>query len=315
MDTNFTGTTIAVSIVTASRDASLRFYIDILGYQLIRSSPITKQQKDVYGQSLSECILIGHDKGSIIRLLVTQDQDATPNRIGASPLDTGLCVLEAGSPDVDKIYKRLIENRCGVISRPKLFSVEGPEPLGFMVMKAVGVFGPSGEQLFITQITEREGGTPLWGLRDDIDVFPPGNIVLSLKTREQQAFYKEAFGISPSIDLLLDQPEAVELMGGPTGMSFRMCLMGSGMYKTGMEQHVYGPLNPNHKFKKYPSDFSKTGLASACWKGQNLEDVEATIIKCGGEVISDVLLPLRDNDTPSGVIFRGKAGEIVELAA
>ena len=315
MDTNFTGTTIAVSIVTASRDASLRFYVDILGYQFIKSSVLSEQQKEIYGLHLSECILIGHDKGSVIRLLVSKNKAAIPNRLGATPLDTGLCVLEAGSPDVVKIYNKLIKHRYGVISRPRTFSVNGPEPLGFMVMKAIGVFGPSGEQLFITQIKERDGGTPLWELRDDIDVFPPGNIVFSLKTREEQRFYKEVFGISPSIDLLLDQQEAIELMGGPTGMSFRMCLMGNGMYKTGIEQHIYGPLNPKYNFKNFPSDFSKTGLASACWKGKHLENIEAKIINSGGQVISNILLPLRDNDAPRGVVFRGKAGEIVELAA
>jgi len=315
MDVNFIGTTIATSVVTKSLQASLRFYHDTLGYQVIEDCQLTQDQKSIYGDHLGRCLIVGHDKGSIIRLLETSNADAQPNRLGATPLDTGLCVMECGSPDVDKIYHTLVKNRYGVISRPKSFSVEGPEPLGYMVMKAIGVFGPSGEQLFITQITERTGGTPLWELRDDIDVYPIGNVVLSMNKKDEQDFYKSTFNLYPTIDLLLDQQEATELMGGPVGMSFRMCLMGNGMYKSGMEQHIYGALNPQYNFRKYPSDYSKTGLVSACWKGQNLQNIEDKILKNGGQVISNQLLPLRDDPAPKGIAYRGKAGEIIELAS
>ena len=241
------------------------------------------------------------------------DEMAQPNRIGARPWDIGLCVLEAGSADVDFAYEHMIRHRFGAISPPKEFSVEGSEPLGRVVMKAFGLYGVNGEQFFITQITEREGGTPLWEQRKDINIFPIGNAVISMKNRTAQQFYEQTFALYPSIELPLSQKLAAQIMGGPSDMSFDMCLMGNGQYKSVLDQHVYGARHPDYDFKIYPCDFSKTGLASVCWKGQNLEGIAERIEKNGGKVLGNTLLPLRNQAEPKGVVYQGLAGEIVEL--
>jgi len=261
------GTPLVATIITNSIGRSISFYQDGLKYSVLKRGVLNDRQREVYGSHLSEFVLLGHDSGSIVRLINHDSPDARPIRMCAKPWDIGLCVMEVGAADVEKAYYRLIRNRFGVISPPKEFSVTGPEPLGHVVMKAFGALGPAGEQLFITQITHREGGTPLWKQRKDINVFPPGNIVLSLADREPQKFYERAFNLYPAIDLPLAQEDAAYIMGGPSDMSFRMCLMGNGSYKSGMEQHCYAEMNPTYSFT-----ISVSNLASQVAdrpKGQN----------------------------------------------
>jgi len=312
-DSVFQGTILASSIVTCDIDRSLALYREVLGFQLLDKGQLNTEQKEIFGEDLSNYLLLGHDRGSIIRLLDNNNPKAIPLRQGASPWDPGLAVLEAGTNDVDKIYFDLIRNRFGVISQPKEFSVEGPEPLGYLVMRAVGVMGPSGEQLFLTQIKERAGGTPLWEQRQDINVLPPANVVLSLEDHATQVFYKEVFDLEPSVHLLLAQVDAAQLMGGPDQMSFDMCLMGNGNYKSGMEQHIYSPHNPDFTYQTYPCDFSKTGFASACWGATAKPELEEKIIDAGGQILGHTLLPLRDCAAPKGLVYQGPIGEIIEL--
>ncbi len=309
----FQGTALAATILSNTWDQSIRFYKDTLGYSIVGEGELSAAQNNQFGQSLKRYCLFGQDRGAVIRLIELADHKAVPNRLHANPWDPGLAVMEVGVADVDKLYHTIIRNRFGILAPPTTFSVKGPEPLGFVEMRALAVLGPSGEQIFFTQITQREGGTPLWEQRRDINVFPLGNIVLSMKDRNPQQFYKDVFQLMPSIDLVLKQKEAAFIMGGPQEMAFDMCLMGNGHYKSGMEQHVYGPHNPEYTFNTFPVDFSKTGLASACWGVHSTENLEESIRSNGGEVLGQTLLPIRDMPTPSGVVFRGKVGEVIEL--
>lgn len=312
---HFTGKLQATSVVCNSISNSLEFYVDGLGYKVLEEGLLTDLQKNSFGKHLGAYALVGHDRDCVIRLLESNDPSITRNRKGAKPYDQGLCVMEAGAADVDQAYQNLIRHRFGCITSPRVFSVDGPEPLGFVEMKAFGMYGPSGEQLFITQITKREGGIPLWEQRSDINVFPIGNVVLSMRDRSPQEFYGEFFLLFPNNDLPLDQAEAFEIMGGPKSMAFDMCLMGNGNYKSGMEQHVYGKYNPDFEYKTFPSNFSKLGLASACWEGKDLDSLKTRLIENNVEIISEVLLPIRGNSEPLGLAFRGRVGEIIELHA
>ncbi len=310
----FTGTALAASIVTNTWLQSYRFYRQALGFSVVDEGVLTQDQKNQFGTSLNRYTLFGQDRGAVVRLIEQTNESAIPNRMLANPWDSGLEVMEFGVADVDDLYKQIIKNRFGILAPPTTFSVEAPEPLGYIEMRALAVLGPSGEQIFFTQITERVGGVPLWELRKDINVFPLGNIVLSMKDRAPQDFYKQVFNLYPITELVLKQEEAAFIMGGPKDMAFDMCLLGNDDYKSGMEQHVYGDHHPEYTYRTFPCDFSKTGLASACWQVNTLENVAERIQAHNGEVLSQTLLPLRDNSSPSGIVFRGKVGEIIELA-
>jgi len=312
---HFSGTALAATVITNCWGQSLRFYTDALGYQIVDEGELSGAQKKVFGNHLGKYVLLGQDRGSVVRLIESNLKDALPNRLQARPWDPGMCVMEIGVADVESVYLSVIRNRFGVLAPPVKFSVTGPEPLGFVEMYPVAILAPAGEQLFLTQITKREGGIPLWEQRKDINVFPLGNVVLSMEDRSTQKFYADVFNLYPETDLVLKQDDAAFIMGGPPGMAFDMCLMGNGNYKSGMEQHIYKEHNPDVDFNVFPCDFTKTGLASACWQGHDIDGLADKITAHGGEIVSDVLLPIRGNSAPVGIVYRGLVGEIVELVS
>ena len=305
----------AISVVTNTWAQSIRFYTDGLGYQILEEGQLSEAQKNVFGSHLGRYVLLGHDEGSVVRLLETTDAAATPNRVGANPWDNGLCVIEAGTPDVDKAYWRVLRARFGAIAPPTEFDCEGPEPLGYIVMKSTAFMGPAGEQIFVTQIVRRKGGVSLLKEGAVAGINAPANAVISLATRAQQQLYQEVLGISPVNDLTLKQPGAAIIMGGPPDMGFEMCLMGSDLDRIGMEQHVYATQHPDYQYQTFPCDFSKTGVASATWQGQNLDELRPKLQAANWPVLGDVGLPVRGNSAPKAVVFRGVVGEILELLA
>ncbi|MFN4147069.1 MAG: hypothetical protein ACK4GN_14685, partial [Runella sp.] len=260
----------AVSVVTNCWASSLRFYREGLGYQLLQYGHLTFRQRESFGHHLDRFALLGYGEGSVVRLLETHNPTALPNRMGARPWDNGLAVIEAGTPDVEKAYYKILRARFGAIAPPTEFDCEGPEPLGFIVMKSTAFIGPSGEQIFVTQIVRRKGGVSLLKESAVEGINAPANAVVSLATRTQQQQYAEVLGIVPVNDLPLQQPGAAGIMGGPSDMGFQMCLMGYEKERIGLEQHVYATHHPDYNYETFPCDFSKIGIASACWKGKDL---------------------------------------------
>ena len=304
----------AISIVTNTWERSLQFYQDGLGYQILSEGQLSKAQKEVFGNNLGKYVLLGHEEGSVVRLIELSDKNALPNRVGARPWDCGMAVFEAGTPNVEKAYEKLIRNRFGALALPTEFDCEGPEPLGYVLMKSTAFIGPSGEQIFVTQLVSRKGGVSLLKENSVDGINTPANCVISIQNRKiQKEFWGDILGIFPVNDLPLKQAGAAAIMGGPADMGFDMCLMGHGMDRVGMEQHVYEEHNPNYDYKIFPCNFSKTGLASAAWQGVNLEELREKLTKNSFEIISEIGLPVRDNPTPRALVFKGPYGEIIEL--
>jgi hypothetical protein len=180
-------------------------------------------------------------------------------------------------------------------------------------MRSTAFIGLSGEQVFVTQIVNRRGGTSLLKEKAVDGINTPANVVISLKNREQQAFYKRVLGIYPINDLPLIQPLAAAIMAGPSDMGFDMCLMGNEIERIGMEQHLYEQHNPQYDYKTYPCSFEKTGLASAAWQGKDLDLLKPILIKEKCRIIGDRGLPIRGNAEPDALVFQGIVGEILEL--
>jgi hypothetical protein len=312
--THIIGALQGISIVSNTWERSMQFYHDGLGYKQIGEGFLTENQRKTFGFNLGKYALLGHQEGSVVRLIELNDPKAVPNRVGARPWDCGMAVFEAGTPDVEKAYEKLIRNRFGALALPTEFDCEGPEPLGYIVMKSTAFIGPSGEQVFVTQIVGRRGGVSLLKEQSVDGINTPANCVISIQNREiQEKFWRDIVGIVPVNDLVLKQAGASAIMGGPSDMGFDMCLMGHGLERVGMEQHVYEPHNPTNDFKIFPCDFSKTGLASAAWKGQNLHELKEKLLANGFEIKATVGLPIRNNPEPEALVFLGPYGEIIEL--
>jgi catechol 2,3-dioxygenase-like lactoylglutathione lyase family enzyme len=314
MTPHIIGSLQAVSVVTNCWEQSLRFYTEGLGYHLLETGELSENQKQVFSEKLGKYALLGHQEGSVVRLLENSDNAATPIRLSARPWDCGMAVFEAGTPDVERAYEKVIRARFGALAVPTEFDCEGPEPLGYVLMKSTAFMGPAGEQIFVTQIVGRKGGQSLLKEKAIDGINTPANLVISIKNREiQEKFWRDIVGIIPVNDLPMKQAGAAAIMGGPADMGFDMCLMGHGMERVGMEQHVYEEHNPDYDFTIIPTTFDKTGLASAAWFGQNLVELKEKLIKGNFEIISKIGLPVRDNPEPKGLVFRGPYGEIIEL--
>ena len=312
--THITGALQAISIITNTWERSLQFYQNGLGYQILSEGQLSKSQKEVFGNNLGKYILLGHAEGSVVRLIELSDKNALPNRIEARPWDCGMAVFEAGTPNVERAYQKLIRNRFGALALPTEFDCEGPEPLGYVLMKSTAFIGPSGEQVFVTQLVSRKGGVSLLKENSIDGINTPANCVISIQNRKiQKEFWGDILGIFPVNDLPLKQAGAAAIMGGPADMGFDMCLMGHGMERVGMEQHVYEEHNANYDYKIFPCDFTKTGLASAAWQGRDLEELRIKLGSNNFEIISEIGLPIRDNPMPKALVFKGPYGEIIEL--
>jgi hypothetical protein len=311
-----TGSLQAVSVVTNCWAQSMRFYVQALGYQIWQEGVLNAVQRQIFGQHLGRYALLGHAEGSLVRLLETSLTEAPPNRLGARPWDLGMAVIEAGTPDIERAYYRVLRHRFGAISEPAEFDAEGPEPLGMVVMKSAAFIGPAGEQIFVTQIVRRKGGVSLLKESAVEGINSPANVVISMKDRRPiEQFWQPVLGISPVNDLPLKQPLAAKIMAGPPDMGFDMLLMGHGTHRIGMEQHVYAPHNPTYDYQTFPCSFEKTGVASACWQSPDLELAAQKIAEAGYEIISRVGLPVRNQEAPEAVVFRAPLGEIIELVA
>jgi catechol 2,3-dioxygenase-like lactoylglutathione lyase family enzyme len=306
----------AVSIVTNTWAASLQFYGQALGYDLLAEGQLTARQRALFGEHLGRYALLGHAEGAVVRLLETADATAPPHRLGARPWDLGLGVLEAGTPDVLRAYERVLRHRFGAISEPAEFDAEGPEPLGLVVMRSAAFMGPAGEQIFVTQIVRRTGGVSLLKESAVPGINAPANVVVSLRDRAPiEQFWRPVLGIGPVNDLPMVQPLAAKIMGGPPQMGFDMLLMGYGQERIGLEQHIYGPHNQGFDYQTFPCSFANTGLASACWPCPDLAGAKQTIAAAGMAVVSDsVGLPLRHAAEPEALVLVGPVGELIELS-
>ncbi len=304
----------AVTVVTNSWEQSCRFYGEALGYNLLGEGELSATQKAAFGEKLGRYTLWGYDSGSVVRVLELKDPNARPIREGARPYDSGMAVIEGGTPDIGAAYERVLRCRFGAISAPKTFYVEGPEPLGKVLMKSAAFIGPAGEQIFVTEITSRTGGVSLLKEKAVEGINAPGNIAFCLVNRQPiEQFWGPLVGLRPVNDLPVEDPNAAEIMGGPAGMSFDMLLMGFGMERIGMEFHIYGPHNAGYEYRTYPTSFDKTGLAMASWPTADVAAAAAQLEAMGHVLISRVGLPLRGNPEPKAAVFRGPLGEIIEL--
>ena len=190
-DSHIKGGLQVVTVISNTWQQSIRFYTKALGYQIRHSGHLTTSQQTIFGENLGQYALLGHIDGAVVRLIELNDKEAIPNRIGANPWDNGLAVMEAGTPDVDKAYWKVMKNKFGAVAPPTEFDCEGPEPLGYVLMKSTAFIGPSGEQIFVTQIVNRKGGVSLLKEQAIDSINTPANAVISLKNREQQQFYAD----------------------------------------------------------------------------------------------------------------------------
>ncbi len=93
-----------------------------------------------------------------------------------------------------------------------------------------------------------------------------------------------------------------------------MTMMSHEQLITVQEQLIFSEYGRDN-FQTYPCDFMKTGVASACWQGQDLAMLRFKLEEANWTILSEVGLPVRGNPEPEALVFRGPVGEILEVLA
>lgn len=296
----------AVTVITNCWAQSIRFYTEALGYRIIERGDLTHNQKNTFGRHLIKFALLGYDEGAVIRLIETGNMGAFPNRIGAHPWDSGLSVMEACTADVETAYRKVLRARFGAISHLDEFDFEAFGNQDNNSIKSVAFIGPSGEQLIVKQANDYVEGCN--------GINAPATAVISVPTHELRATYSDVLGWASINDFRVNPRSRFNQIDTPSNPGVEMTMMSHEQLITVQEQLVFSEYGRDN-FQTYPCDFMKTGVASACWQGQDLAMLRFKLEEANWTILSEVGLPVRGNPEPEALVFRGPVGEILEVLA
>ncbi|WP_169704819.1 VOC family protein [Runella slithyformis] len=296
----------AVTVITNSWAQSIRFYTEALGYRIIERGDLTHIQKKTFGRHLGKFALLGYDEGAVVRLIETGNSGALPNRIGAHLWDNGLSVLEACTTDVERAYRKVLRARFGAISHLSEFDFETFGNQANSTAKSVAFIGPSGEQLIVKQLHSWVEGCE--------GINAPTAAVISVPKHTLQSAYFEVLGSLSNTIFRANTQSPISNSDNISKVGFERLLMSYEQILAHSKQPIFWEYN-REDLPAYPCDFMKTGLASACWQGQDLAMLRFKLQESNWAILSEVGLPIRNNPEPGAVVFQGPVGEILELLA
>lgn len=296
----------AVTVITNSWAQSIRFYTEALGYKIIERGELTHIQKKTFGRHLGKFALLGYNEGALVRLIETSNAGALPNRIGAHLWDNGLSVMEACTADVERAYWKVLRARFGAISHLGEFDFDTFGNQAGSSAKSVAFIGPSGEQLVVKQLSDCVEGCE--------GINAPTTAVISVPKHALQSIYSDVLGsLSDTVFRANAQP-TLRNADAPSTTELGRSIMSYEQLCTHSKQSVFSQYTQDD-FTLYPCDFMKTGVASACWQGQDVEMLRFKLTEANWHILSDVGLPIRNNPEPEALVFQGPFGEILELLA
>lgn len=312
------------TIVTPDLRASEEFYAAAFETVVLERGRIDDAQAPVDGVPLAGrryTLLAPGDRIDPYRgylRLIEVDPGALPNRprpSGDSITHAGLAVMECVTRDRDASLARMRALGAQIISEPKYYHFEDVEPLEgvdpgviprHFEMYSYSVFGPAGEQFFITWSTTLFPGA--WKYRTLHS--PHYNSVLIGPTRRViWDFYADALGVKPMTDVYVAQELCNELIGAPPGTVFRYSVFGEeGRFET---WEYVPPVDVVH-----PTSLGRTGFAMETLSVDDIDAVRARMRRAGVEILAESRLPLPahpETDYRPGFVFRGPVGELMEI--
>jgi catechol 2,3-dioxygenase-like lactoylglutathione lyase family enzyme len=297
---------VAFTTVSPDVDASIRFYRDVMGFQLLDEgklqAPVTTAPgAGKPGRRYAHLGVPTGTRGATVRVL-----EAPPGakpirpRPGANTWDPGLLVMEGGTRDPAESYHKLASAGTPVISPPRYYPFRGAgRPLDPM---SYAPFGPGGEQMFITANISNERDWKEPGLH----TAPANAAIVSLDQRPVEEFYFKALGLRRTTLLACQQRNCNELIGAPPDANFLWGVLGAGVSIEVWEFRV-------PEGKVYPTSLDATGLAMLTIRVKDLAECRRMWRAAGIEPVGEGALPLPGNATPKGFTLRGAVGELVEV--
>ena len=319
------------TVVTPDLAASLHFYRDLLGYQLAKEGELQGRMPTVagVGQAGRRYALLHAQDTSLyeygaVRLLEAPS-GAEPNRPrpNSQLTNPGLATFQLLTPNDVESYRRMTEGGAKTISPPQFYHHYADRPLPGVVhpehdveVRTYSVFGPAGEQMYITigvslnhepwPVKLAPGimhGTPA-ALHGPFQ----GCSITCVDRWPVWDFYEKAFGLRSVRDTLAEQEPLNTLTGLPPGSYFRFGILGE---ETGIECWELRQVRPPGTV--YPLSLERTGLAMITLMVDDLEHVRANIRAAGIEAIGAGALPTLTVEYQDGLYLRGAVGELIEV--
>jgi catechol 2,3-dioxygenase-like lactoylglutathione lyase family enzyme len=313
-----------VTVVTPDMGASIHFYRDLLGYELLQTGVLgdgisTLAGIDPAGRDYALLRQRGDAGGPAIRLLESP-AGAPANRPceSATILDDGLAGIDLLTPDDGAAYNALSAAGVEILSFPQFYRLKGPK-IGpgpearidtlDMELKLFTAIGPAGELLFINRGLA-QGGL-LWPVWDEPgSLYSGGHCILTCRDRWPLfAFYSQIFGIAPGSDRFMQQDPLNIAIGAPTGTYFRYGHLAEGI---GLEWREFRSVEPTSA-PPCPSDIARTGLAMMTVSVRDLGRVRANVKQAGAPFLGEGALPAVGALNPEGFHIRGPLGELIEV--
>ncbi len=301
----------AVTVVTPDLEASIAFYREALGYELLRRGTLAEPVPAVEGAGEAGRLFAllrgsGGEAGTVRLLEASGGTPPNRPRPTARAWDPGLAVLEFITKDPERSYAQVTGFGAKTLSKPLPYLFRNAGALGDIDVVSYSAFGPAGEQMFITRsVGPKRAPAEFDGLHGRV-----GNVVIpNLDRNPVLAFYEAVFGIVATVDSECQQETVNEIINAPSDTLFQMIMLGEPGETAGIEVEEYRVASGT----TYPTSLGRTGLSMATFHVTDLKACRARCLAGGIEIAAEGALPLEHDDHPSGFILRGAVGELIEV--
>lgn len=302
---------VCLTTVSPSVDASIKFYTEVMGFQLLEQGQLDMKATTAPGAGKGQrrYALIGVQgaaRGATVRIIEAPvGAAAIRPRDGADKAETwdpGLLVMEGGARDPCESFHILKTANTPMISPPRYYFFRAEGTARDLDVMSYAPFGPGGEQLFITANVRSD--RPEWQLAGAHA--PPGSVsIVGLDQRPIEEFYVKAFGLRRTSQMDCHQRNCNELVGAPADAYFLWGRMGD------VSMEIWEWKMPSGTIR--PCSLDKTGLAMFTMRVNDLEKCRAMCRAAGIKVAGEGAMPILGNAAPNGFTLRGAAGELVEV--
>jgi catechol 2,3-dioxygenase-like lactoylglutathione lyase family enzyme len=314
----------AFTTVSPDVDASIEFYRDVIGMDLLSDERLSQGISTApgIGRAGRRHVLLAMPKSEAmpeqefrkaipesgfrraVRVLeAPPGAEAIRPRPGSGPQDPGLLVMEGGTRDPAESYHALASAGTPMISPPRYYYFRNTMWGTDVDVMSYAPFGPGGEQMFITA-----------SIRSDQQLVRSVGIhngfgsasVTALDQRPVNAFFEKALGLKRTSQMECYQDNVNELIGSPAGSYFLWGNVGTGV---GIEVWEMKAASGT----VYPCSLDKTGLAMLTLRVNDLGKCRAMCAEAGIEPVGEGALPNLQNERPDGFTLRGAVGELYEV--
>ena len=304
---------VAFTTVSKDVDASIKFYTQVMGFELLSDSRFSETMSTAPGAGKAgrRCALIGSPKsarGATIRILeAAPDAEEIRPRAGgkvppANCWDPGLLVMEGGARDAAESYHALASAGTPMISPPRYYFFRAEGDRRDLDVMSYASFGPGGEQLFIT--INLRNDRPEWK-EPGLHTPAGGCSLVSLDQRPVEEFYLKAFGLKRTSQMDCHQRNCNELIGAPRETYFLWGTLGN------VSMEIWEFKMPEGRL--YPCALDKTGLAMITMQVKDLDKCRAMCKAAGIKPVGEGAFPIPSGIRPKGFTIQGAVGELVEV--